>query len=223
MITLGVLVHAYTDFCVSELRKCLRSECSDFEWPDREKIVQGKEFRTSVDLYGEDNKHVVLIQFEMRRESGICTNALKLAYCLESDPYFAGKKTLILHVLSPFSEEPKQRSDGLEQISIPEWVPEASKDEYSKFVKRQIKEGTRESARRSASKYRLLLWFLKRKGVLDNATTIYEVIEWNPADPNVREATIVLPERGLFPANTQQAVAVLTKQLGKVIEEWQKK
>jgi hypothetical protein len=212
----------YTEFCVSELRKALRLECSKFEWAEAEKTIEGADFTTRVDVYGEDDGCVVLIQFEMHRGAA-STNALKAACCLENDYRFRGKQILVLHVLSPFYEKP-QRTGDAEQTSVPEWVPPEKENQYPVFLRWQGRTETRESARENASNHKLLLLFLKRKRILDNATRTYEVIEWNPTDPKVREATIVLPEnREVFPANTQQAVAALAKQLGKVIEEWQKK
>jgi hypothetical protein len=212
----------YTEFCVSELRKALRLECSKFEWAEGEKTIEGADFTTRVDVYGKDDGRVVLIQFEMHR-GAVSTNALKAAYCLENDHFFRGKQILILHVLSPFYEKPERTGDT-KQTSVPEWVPPERENQYRGFLIQQRRMETRESARENAFNHKLLLLFLKRKCLLDSATRIYEVIEWNPADPEVREATIVLPEkREVFPANTQQAVAALAKQLGKVIEEWQKK
>jgi hypothetical protein len=215
-------VKEYTKFCVSKLRKCLRSACSDFDWPDGEEKIEGKEFRTWIDVSGKKNNRAVLIQFEMHRESGVCTNALKIAYCLENDRHFRERQILILHVLSPFCEEPNEAHNGPEQISVPGWVADADRDKYPGFVKEQIKKERRESSRKSATKYKLLLSFLKRKGVLDSATTTYEIIEWDLDDfPEVREATIVLPKKELFPVSTPQAVAILARQLAKAIDEWQ--
>ena len=215
-------MHDYTKFCISELRECLRSECPYFDWASGEEVVKGKDFKTQIDVSGENNNHVVLIQFEMRRESGICTNALKIAYCLESDSRLREKQILILHVLSPFSEKPNEAHNESEQISVPGWVPEADRDKYPEFLKGRTKKERRESARKSASKYKLLLLFLKRKGVLDSATTTYEVIEWNLDDfPEVREATIVLPTKEAFPKSTPQAVTNLARQLAKAIHQWQ--
>ena len=208
-------MHEYTKFCVSKLRESLCSECPYLDWTDEE-TIEGTDFTTRIDISGKDKQRIVLIQFEMHREA-VSTNALKAAYCLENDPRFRGRQILMLHVLSPFHEKPEQDPYDPGEEDVPEW---ADTKDYRGFRKKQKKRETRASGRRSAHIHKLLVLFLKRKGVLDNATTSYKVIEWPLDIPEVREATRVLPDEGSFPERTQEAIADLARLLRKAIEEW---
>jgi hypothetical protein len=202
-------MHSYTEFCTSELRQCLRAECPHLEWASGETNIEGKEFRTEIDVSGEKGNILVLVQFEMHRGS-VSSNALKMAYCLDNDPSFKAKEILVLHVFSPFYEEPK-----------PDQLQQGGRNEWARFVRDTKRKETREAARRNAYEQKLLCLFLEEKRVLHETTTTYEVFEWKLDDfPQVRDATIVLPEER-FPAATKEAVASLAKQLGREIRTWQ--
>jgi hypothetical protein len=202
-------MHSYTEFCTSELRQCLRAECADFEWASGETNIQGKEFRTQIDVSGERDNLVILVQFEMHR-SNVSSNTLKMAYCLDNDRSFKGKEILILHVFSPFYEQPK-----------PDPLQQGETNEHARFERYIEGKETRELARRNAYKEKLLCLFLEEKRALHDATTTYKVVEWKLDNrPQVRHAAIVLPEKP-FPEDTKEAVASLAKQLGREIRTWQ--
>jgi hypothetical protein len=204
-------VEEYTEFCVSKLRECISSECPDFQWGYGEETIEGRNLTTRIDIYGKNNGQVILIQFEMHRE-GFSTNVIKAAYCLENNPRFREKQILILHVLSPFSEKPERFQYGTEEGSD------------SEFLKFKHKTETRPSGRQKAYVHKLLCLFLKQRGILDSATTTYEIREWDLDDfPEVRKATIVLPSRGHFPAKTEEAISILARGLGELIKNWQRK
>lgn len=209
----------FTEFCMTELRVCLRSECQQLNWTDEE-TIEGRDFRTSFDVCGKNEEHVVLIQFEMHRE-GAATNVLKAAYCLESSNSFKGKSVLIVHIFSPFFEKVKR-----DDITIPAWVNQniQSAEEQKERVNIYRKRFGRESGRRNAYIHKLLCLFLKQKGIFDTATTDYEIIQWNLDNiRQVREATIDFPEQEQVPEETREAIVILAKHVRKVIEEWLKK
>lgn len=205
----------YHEFCVSELRERLRSECQEFEWSYGEERIEGKDFATEIDVYGENDRHAVLIQFEMHEGAPI--NALKVAYCLEENHRFKGKRILILHILSPFFTKPESVSDKLEECGIPESVSESERN-FRKWYGKKI---TRESARRGAHKQKLLCQFIERKGYLNSGNTMYKVIDWDLGNfSEVFEATIVLPKEEPFPEQTPAAIENLAKQIRAVIDRW---
>ncbi len=208
-------MHEYTEFCISELRKCLRSRCPEFEWANLEETIEGKDFRTQIDVCGKTDKRQVLIQFEMRRESGL-TNAVKARYCLEGKSFTKEEKILILHIFSPFSEKPEKGSDMIEDIDVPEGI---DKEDYLRFKE---KKETRPPARRNAYVHRLLCQFVQTKGWLDSENITYRVMPWDLSGlPEVRKAFIVLPKgENEFPKETSTAIANLTNQIRIEIDKW---
>jgi len=199
----------FTEYCISELKSHLSSELRDFHWT-REEAISGGDFGTSFDICGKGDCGTVLVQFEMHRE-GVSTNALKAAYCLERDRRFGGKRVLVIHVLSPFHEKP------------PVWETRAE-DDRERFERDQQRRSERHGGRRNACTHKLLCFFLKEKGILDTETTTYAIVEWRPEDPQVREATIVLPRgnEDEYPAQAREAIRSLGDQLGRLAKEWQR-
>jgi hypothetical protein len=210
-------MNAYTKFCTEEPKNRLKSEWQGYAWT-QEKRVEGKDLSTQVDIFGESDNRIILIQFEMHREA-VTTNALKTAYCLENNRHFVDKQLLILHVLSPFHEKPEETPNDLDRNQPPEGTEQEVPNGFMRYLRRRE---TRAAARKNAYNHKLLCFFLKQKQAIDNATTTYEVIEWEVDDSAVRKATIELPDKGPFPEGTRNAIAILAKRLGEVIEEWQK-
>ena len=132
-----------TEFYVNELKNCLNSAYTEYQWL-LEKRISGRELETQIDIFGESDERIILVQFEMRRE-GTIANALKAVYCLEGHPDFGKKKALILHIFSPFSDGIPYTM-GEEDIEIPQLANSKSKD-YIKWVNKKV---TRPSGRRNA-------------------------------------------------------------------------
>jgi hypothetical protein len=93
------MANEFTDSCIRVLKQNLVNELPNYAWVIEKPFANNKS-RISIDIFGENDKSFVLIEFEMGRRKPI-NNALKLVDFVD---VFTKKKNLLIHVFSPFYE-----------------------------------------------------------------------------------------------------------------------
>ena len=106
----------FTTLCIKSLKEKLEEEFPNYDWCT-EQTLKNTESRISVDIYGENDRSIIILEFEMYRRRPD-NNASKL---FDFKEILMRKKVIIIHVFSPFYEvKPHYRRAKFCETILPE-------------------------------------------------------------------------------------------------------